>query len=833
MSQKLKIIFFVCSSFFLVLNAGAQDGFSEEFESSELDSAWQVWTWDGEPWSYYIPSSFSLTENPGHLRYKLGAMVTPEKIPDLYQYWYYPDIQIWREFRAINWLLEIKVTFYLPYSNAKQFIFKLFYGDIFAPDYCIYLEKSIDHTYSGAPYQFNMSFFDREKRQTFNIQPEEKLRNQRYQTYYFRIIRLDTDFFIFWSKTGSSYALEQIVSFDEEINSLPQGIAISAKSWFSPSGAYADFDYIRVFPVDQSMYADSMSAIAAFFNDPSLFLQSILFKELRFLNKFDKHFPVLASLDRDMAKSSAESRRDKRDPGGSVRSLEKELERCQCLERENGKIVHQLFLDINKSHFLSSQKWLYDRLIKICAQLHKQAPGQGYDRLAFFYAEKMKSQCMLEQMGQYELKNDPFAQRQAELVKKLADLSNQYAKSKDSIDESYKIWERIHGLYIQMGRIKNSKQHLAYEAQHMRKIPVITSERVQKEIINDETALLSYYFCGDQLYLFLVTKSDFHFLVLKNASKISQYVKFYTELISQYFTFDNYDQSSKKVFSQIFAPVFDKVQRMKNLIIIPDSMLNYLPFESLIYSQQDGNEENSFLGLDYNISYAGSASELIAIKKRKEKSAKKKLDFFGVYALYEERNNESAVCAQISSGNIFQEICSFFPRQRKSIFIDEDTTEKALKNKNGIDAKIFHLAAHCTFDPNATWSPKIFLQRRKNSEEDGILELAEVFNLNLNVDVSVLAGCRTGRGKLFQGEGMYNFSRALLSTGSASTIVSLWDVENRSTALFMKYFYEHLLAGATKSEALRLARRDLFSCDNKKYSHPFFWSPFVLTGDYQ
>ena len=59
-----------------------------------------------------------------------------------------------------------------------------------------------------------------------------------------------------------------------------------------------------------------------------------------------------------------------------------------------------------------------------------------------------------------------------------------------------------------------------------------------------------------------------------------------------------------------------------------------------------------------------------------------------------------------------------------------------------------------------------------------------------------------------------------------SALVTLWDVNDRSTAEFMGRFYHHLRAGSEKAWALREAMRDL----REKYAHPYFWAPFVLVG---
>jgi CHAT domain-containing protein len=56
--------------------------------------------------------------------------------------------------------------------------------------------------------------------------------------------------------------------------------------------------------------------------------------------------------------------------------------------------------------------------------------------------------------------------------------------------------------------------------------------------------------------------------------------------------------------------------------------------------------------------------------------------------------------------------------------------------------------------------------------------------------------------------------------------VSLWRVNDRSTSILMKRFYEELLGGTPKPEALRRASLAV----REEYPHPYYWAPFILLG---
>ena len=123
--------------------------------------------------------------------------------------------------------------------------------------------------------------------------------------------------------------------------------------------------------------------------------------------------------------------------------------------------------------------------------------------------------------------------------------------------------------------------------------------------------------------------------------------------------------------------------------------------------------------------------------------------------------------------------------------------------------------------------------------EDGFLHTYEVFNLKLNADLVTLSACETGLGKLSRGEGLIGLTRAFMYAGAPSVLVSLWSV-SESTAEVMKYFYQNLNTGKTKTEALRQAKLKLIKSESEfkdgqrfSFANPFLWAPFVLMGEWQ
>ncbi len=140
-----------------------------------------------------------------------------------------------------------------------------------------------------------------------------------------------------------------------------------------------------------------------------------------------------------------------------------------------------------------------------------------------------------------------------------------------------------------------------------------------------------------------------------------------------------------------------------------------------------------------------------------------------------------------------------------------------------------HFATHALVSPTEPERSGLVLTLDEDAREDGILQVFEIFNMRFDADLVVLSACETGLGKTVRGEGVLGLNRAFLFAGARSTVVSLWQVADASTARLMEAFYGRLAAGDDRALALQQAKIELIRSGHS--AHPFYWAPFVLTGD--
>ena len=112
--------------------------------------------------------------------------------------------------------------------------------------------------------------------------------------------------------------------------------------------------------------------------------------------------------------------------------------------------------------------------------------------------------------------------------------------------------------------------------------------------------------------------------------------------------------------------------------------------------------------------------------------------------------------------------------------------------------------------------------------EDGILTAEDVTGLDLlNTELVVLSACETGMGDVHKGEGLFGLRRAFTIAGAMTLVMSLWKVPDLQTRDLMAVFYEDLVQGKSRVDALRNAQLRIRSA----YPQPFYWAAFICQGE--
>ena len=250
------------------------------------------------------------------------------------------------------------------------------------------------------------------------------------------------------------------------------------------------------------------------------------------------------------------------------------------------------------------------------------------------------------------------------------------------------------------------------------------------------------------------------------------------------------------LYRELMAPLRGRIAG-RALTIVPHGFLHYVPFHAL----HDGT---GYLIDSAPVSYAPSASVLYLCRTKTSPHTRAAL-VLGVSDQAAPHIDEEvdAVAATLPRATVFK-------GRRASV---------ARLKTEGPKSRVIHIATHAAFRLDNPMFSAISLG-------DGPLSLFDLYDLRVSAELVTLSGCGTGLNALMGGDELLGLVRGWLYAGAQSVVVSLWDVNDRSTAALMADFYQRLRDTADKAAALRgamLAARD-------RDPHPYYWAPFVLIG---
>jgi CHAT domain-containing protein len=269
------------------------------------------------------------------------------------------------------------------------------------------------------------------------------------------------------------------------------------------------------------------------------------------------------------------------------------------------------------------------------------------------------------------------------------------------------------------------------------------------------------------------------------------------------------ERSTKRVlaalYDELVAPLepllenadSDVMDAVSKLAVVPHGPLHQVPFHALF----DGGR---YVMERFEVSYAPSAT-VYALCQERDTRDQGRAVVFGV--------EDPLIPAATTEART---IADYLPRAE--VHVGENATVENLRNtapKSGT----LHLACHGLFRSDNPMFSALKLH-------DGWLIAADAMSLELSGSLVTLSACESGRSEVIGGDEILGLTRAFLSAGAATLVVSLWLVQDETTAELMGGLYERLRNGEGRAAALRAAQLEL----KEQHPHPYFWAPFVVIG---
>lgn len=293
--------------------------------------------------------------------------------------------------------------------------------------------------------------------------------------------------------------------------------------------------------------------------------------------------------------------------------------------------------------------------------------------------------------------------------------------------------------------------------------------------------------------------------------------------------------AAREAYAALLGPLRARLAGHRELLVVADGLLHYLPFEALIAGQAEGGlREQPFLLRRFAVRYAPSASVLAALETRpRPPHAEWSLLAFGDprFQSAAPGASERAGFAPLPHSRMeVDQVSRLYAPDRRAVALAGAATESALMATPELSrARVLHFAVHGLLNEARPDYSGLVLSREARDLDDGLLQSYEVRRLRLGADLVVLSACETALGQAVQGEGLVGLTRAFLAAGAASVVASLWRVDDASTSRLMVHLHRNLrLPGMGRAQALRQAQLQL--AGSPEWGHPYYWAAFTLTG---
>ncbi|KQX08809.1 CHAT domain-containing protein [Flavobacterium sp. Root420] len=463
---------------------------------------------------------------------------------------------------------------------------------------------------------------------------------------------------------------------------------------------------------------------------------------------------------------------------------------------ENSKIITQIRNRNRTEKCLSIYERLYQAENKI-----------QYLKEAFQLSEKTKSGILKD----YRLNIKNASTEEKQLLQQLQNLNNNILKEQQKGNLAN--ISKINSTLKKQNELMISLKKIQFE--NPNSVPEKCDLKALFSKLEKDKAVMVYYFMGNENLFYFTLNNDritlrHTYTAHRAMFDIMKFIDFFNTSDAITNDISGYNYYGKKVYDLLQLP---QNAIYKNLLIIPDGILNFLPFEALITHESSTTNfaKMHYLLNDFKIAYNTSANFYLNSKP----NSNSEKTVLGVFPVFEKTAYELRYSKK--------ELESIRNNFRGKYLENSEASFSNFKN-NAQNYSILHLSTHASSgDIETPASIKFYDQE---------ILYTELYNLNINPDLVVLSACETGIGKLYKAEGAMSVARGFQFAGAQNLLFSLWKVNDYTTSVFMTDFYKNIKNDVPYFEAnadAKIAFLNDKSIPNAKKS-PYYWSSFVYYG---
>ncbi|MEZ5428136.1 MAG: CHAT domain-containing tetratricopeptide repeat protein [Pyrinomonadaceae bacterium] len=532
----------------------------------------------------------------------------------------------------------------------------------------------------------------------------------------------------------------------------------------------------------------------------------------------------------------------------------------ELIEQIRGELVASQ----NRSGYFSTVQNYYELYTDLLITRFEKTKDKRDVELALETSERSRSRSLLELLREARVNfrrgNDPhllekLKELQSELNEKYTDRQNLLGGNPEA-EKVAGINDQIIDLNLQIQNLQTRIRRENPKYADLTEGKTLTIGEI-RNLLDERTVLLEYKLGGERSFVWLITTDSIDVFNLPPGREIEARVKTFNDLI---IAGKRPDEAKVRELSlelgQTLMGEFAARLSGKRLAVVADGILQYTPFSALAIP---GSEK--VLADENEVVILPSASVLGQLRDgpKPARINQKTIAIFAdpVFDPADPRVGSSKKTVSSAQSEVIERVLRDFqfgdrlPRllasrreanniaaltaaDKTSLRTDFQASLENVENADLSGYRIIHFATHGLLNTSQPGlSGLVFsLYDEKGRPQDGFLSLDDIYNLNLQSELVVLSACQTALGKEVRGEGLIGVSRGFLYAGSERIIASLWKVDDFATAEFMRLFYRyHLEKELPAPTALRRAKADMKKIP--RYRSPYYWSAFILLGDWK
>lgn len=529
----------------------------------------------------------------------------------------------------------------------------------------------------------------------------------------------------------------------------------------------------------------------------------------------------------------------------------------------------------------------YELHVDILMRLHRVAPDAGHDVEALRVSERGRARMLLESLGKPDHAVPPegieagLGERERALRQRLnARLEHQATLLADgNAEKAAGLEGEINALLTELGTVEDQILGRSPTDAGRTRPRIASLEEIQARLPAD-ARLLEYSLGTERSYVWVVSGASVRAYPLPARREIEEQARgFYESLTARNrrVRFETEQERRARIsradrglpllavaLGEMVVGPFQKEIEGQRLVVVADGALHYVPFGALMLRDAERGKPR-YLVSSHEIVQAPSGSVLAALARAERAAPNRTLAVVAdpVFGRTDERfpagakgkldaprPPDATVSALLralpetgrASGDSLPRL-PFAGREARGIlalvrgherqaFLGFEASREAIGPHLG-RCRYVHFATHGFVNDRSPDRSGLLLSLldREGRERAGFLSAGDIRRLRLSADLVTLSSCSSGLGKQIRGEGLVGLTQSFLHAGAKRVLVTLWSIQDDSTADLMASLYQGMLGkGLAPAAALRAAQ--LKALREGRWSAPYYWAAFVLQGSF-